>query len=370
MSTEDKNIPYKNCLNCGEELHGMYCHKCGQYASPPVPKIKNFLAEYATTAMVWDTKLVPTLWNLIRRPGFLTKQYMSGKFNSYEHPLKLNLFFIFVFFTLFALLNNRIFLSISDKTSKGTPIFIIYAIEDENNEELYVKIKESEKDTIKLETSTKLISLYSDFIIPIDSVKANVNDTYHTYLCIVPTLFIDEHILKADNNGTYSFIDHEDQLSEYMYDIVFEQSMINNNKILWIKTFHFLASYFPLIFLLTTPIFAMAVNLMNIKKKIKKIWTYVFSLHYTAFVSLLILIIFIILMIAGYNTNLLWVLPVITTPYLTIAIKNVYDKDSWIKSFIKGIAINILYIIIASIALFIIMILMVILYQDEFNLNV
>lgn len=368
MSTEDKKAPYKNCLNCGEELHGMYCHKCGQYASEPIPKIKNFLAEYATTALVWDTKLVPTLWNLIRRPGFLTKQYMAGKFNSYEHPLKLNLFFIFLFITLFALLNNnnKINNTLDNFISKDFPTFILLAIED--NDDFYAKIKESEKDTIKLETSTKVISLYSDFIIPIDSIKANDNDAYHTYLCIVPTLFIDENILISDNTGSYTFADNEYDLSEYTYNIIFEQYDFNTLRIVWVSMIHIISNYFPLIFLLTTPLFAMAVNLLNIRKRKEKIWTYVFSLHYTAFVSLLLLTACIISLVAGYNTNMMRILLAIITIYLTIAIKNVYDNDSWIKSFFKGIATNILYIIIAATALFIIITLTFFLYEEQFNL--
>lgn len=34
-NAEDKDkleLPYEHCLNCGEKLNGIYCHKCGQKA--------------------------------------------------------------------------------------------------------------------------------------------------------------------------------------------------------------------------------------------------------------------------------------------------------------------------------------------------
>ena len=90
---QQSDAPYKHCLNCGTELTGAYCHACGQEASNPTPSIKSFIMEYVVNAFMWDSKLLETLWLLVRRPGYLTREFVSGKFISYMHPLKLNMFF-------------------------------------------------------------------------------------------------------------------------------------------------------------------------------------------------------------------------------------------------------------------------------------
>ena len=79
--------PYRNCLNCGADLQGMYCHKCGQQASSPTPKVGEFILEYLNNAYIWDPKFFLTIWNLVRRPGFLTNEFNAGRFVAYEHPL-------------------------------------------------------------------------------------------------------------------------------------------------------------------------------------------------------------------------------------------------------------------------------------------
>ena len=91
------NMPYKYCLNCGTELSGRYCHSCGQQAINPNPTVRGFIMEYLYNAFMWDPKFFQTIYTLIRRPGHLTNEYLSGRVISYEHPLKLNMFKLFIF---------------------------------------------------------------------------------------------------------------------------------------------------------------------------------------------------------------------------------------------------------------------------------
>ena len=92
-----ENADVKLCLNCGTELNGEFCHNCGQKANNSNSTIKGFVLEYLNNAFLWDTNQVRTIWQLMRRPGFLTKEFIAGKYVSYVHPLKLNMFILFVF---------------------------------------------------------------------------------------------------------------------------------------------------------------------------------------------------------------------------------------------------------------------------------
>ena len=100
-------LPYEHCLNCGEKLNGMYCHKCGQKAADTNLNVWGFVMEYLYNAFMWDPKFLKTLWLLVRRPGILTKEFLSGKYVSQVHPLKLNMFMLFVFITMFMFFSGK-----------------------------------------------------------------------------------------------------------------------------------------------------------------------------------------------------------------------------------------------------------------------
>lgn len=84
--------PYTHCKNCGEELHGMYCSKCGQYATeanrPFMESVKLYLEHHYGL----DHKLGSTLRYLFLKPGFLAREYMEGHIERHVHPFKLYFF--------------------------------------------------------------------------------------------------------------------------------------------------------------------------------------------------------------------------------------------------------------------------------------
>lgn len=96
-------VPYRYCRNCGTELQGPYCHHCGQQAWDLNNSFGSFIAEYFSNAWQLDRKILPTAWQLFRRPGFLTNEFLDGKINSYVHPLKMNMFLLVVVVAVFAL---------------------------------------------------------------------------------------------------------------------------------------------------------------------------------------------------------------------------------------------------------------------------
>ncbi|MGM9737737.1 MAG: DUF3667 domain-containing protein [Candidatus Cryptobacteroides sp.] len=97
------SIPYKYCKNCGAELVGPYCHQCGQQAQNLGQSFGSFIMEYFSNAYQFDRKIFPTVWQLFRRPGFLTEEFLAGKINSYVHPLKMNMFLLVVVVAVFVL---------------------------------------------------------------------------------------------------------------------------------------------------------------------------------------------------------------------------------------------------------------------------
>src|SRR5258706_4584769 len=78
----------KACLNCGAELRGEYCSRCGQKDGPSHEPFKELVAEVFSGLFHFDSKFFRTLSPLLFKPGFLTNEYTSGKRAHYVHPIR------------------------------------------------------------------------------------------------------------------------------------------------------------------------------------------------------------------------------------------------------------------------------------------
>ncbi len=107
--TRSKYIPpYVHCQNCGTKLEGMYCHNCGQYAHDNSQPFWKYVWQYFENVYQFDYKIPVTIWQLFRRPGFLTNEFNAGKIVSYMHPMKLNMFILVVFFTIVVFMGEKV----------------------------------------------------------------------------------------------------------------------------------------------------------------------------------------------------------------------------------------------------------------------
>ncbi len=88
----------KNCLNCGAEVQGRYCHICGQENIETKETIWDLLTHFVYDITHFDGKFFTTLRYLIFRPGFLSQEYWRGRRASYLHPVRLYVFSSALFF--------------------------------------------------------------------------------------------------------------------------------------------------------------------------------------------------------------------------------------------------------------------------------
>jgi hypothetical protein len=89
------------CANCHATLTGEYCAACGQRHEPHVHTVAHFASEALESVSHADSRLWRTLWYLLARPGFLTKEFFAGRRVSYLPPFRLYLVLSVIFF-LFA----------------------------------------------------------------------------------------------------------------------------------------------------------------------------------------------------------------------------------------------------------------------------
>ena len=91
----------KNCLNCGATVMGRYCHVCGQENVKPKESFWHLVTHFFNDVTHFDGKFFTTLKDLLLKPGFLSKEYMIGRRNSYLNPVRMYVFTSAIFFLLF-----------------------------------------------------------------------------------------------------------------------------------------------------------------------------------------------------------------------------------------------------------------------------
>ena len=339
------NIPYKHCLNCGTELDGMYCYVCGQRATSKTPTVGGFILEYINNAFIWDSQCVQTIWKLIRRPGYLTNEYLSGKFTSQEHPLKLNMFLLFVTITLFAIFSSpeKMTDSVNSVMSDEKAHITVEVQYLKNDEELYTKLQASPRDTVQLLAPLDLAEKFPEIFTNLETIEDTQNQGLDKWTAVIPQTLIEEEIIVPDDNGYYQFNIKED---------------LDLFKAVMTKMVDLINQYFPMLALFTAPFLAMSLNFVQRKSRLPRINHFIFALHYMALLELLMLFIFILYLTVEPSIRLLkWIIYIGSCTYLTIAFRNVYGTRTWIKAIAKALFTGLIYMIISiSILLAILMV--------------
>ena len=91
----------KNCLNCNAEVHGRFCHNCGQENIETKETVWHLITHFFQDITHFDGKFFSTLKYLFTKPGFLSKEYMIGRRASYVNPIRMYVFTSAFFFLIF-----------------------------------------------------------------------------------------------------------------------------------------------------------------------------------------------------------------------------------------------------------------------------
>jgi hypothetical protein len=93
------------CLNCGTELAGDYCHSCGQRGHVH-RTLSAFWHDLLHGVLHFEGKIWRTLPLLAWRPGELTRRYIEGERARFVSPVALFLFSVFLMFAIFGALGS------------------------------------------------------------------------------------------------------------------------------------------------------------------------------------------------------------------------------------------------------------------------
>ncbi|MEM8733262.1 MAG: DUF3667 domain-containing protein [Planctomycetota bacterium] len=106
----------RRCLNCESELcqESRYCKHCGQKVGPRRSSVRELATEFLHSISQVDGKFLLTLRHLLLNPGFLTRQYLSGKKARYLRPITITTLLAGIFFLLLESNASRVPASFSD----------------------------------------------------------------------------------------------------------------------------------------------------------------------------------------------------------------------------------------------------------------
>jgi hypothetical protein len=345
-------IPYSNCYNCGAELHGMYCHACGQHATSKTPSVGTFIYEYLNTAFIWDSQCLRTIWRLVSRPGQLTREFMEGKFISQENPLKLNMFLLFVFITMFMLFSgmekaNKTIDTFTESDMAYPTLQLQFLREDS---QFLKSVYQSPRDTVQMYAPLNILEDHSDIIHRVQIIEDTHGVRPDRWTADVPTVLIRDSVIVQNADGYYVFNRDDEVVSDNF--VIFKEVAV--------KMIDIVKTYLPLIVLFTTPFLAISLALIHYKKKLPLIHHFIFSLHYTAFLEILILLVYVIHLLFSPSLDVLQALVQIGCAiYLIISIRKVYG-NGWIMSIIKSLLVYLFYMTTCIIIFFVIFIIAII----------
>src|SRR5690349_11551457 len=97
----------RNCLNCGTELEGEFCHACGQRAHVH-RSLSAFFHDLLHGVFHFEGRIWNTLPMLVWKPGELTRSYIDGKRTRFISPIALFLFSVFLMFGVMGLTGHSV----------------------------------------------------------------------------------------------------------------------------------------------------------------------------------------------------------------------------------------------------------------------
>ncbi len=343
------------CMNCGHplDISDRYCPNCSQPNTTKKVSIKDFLDEYFSNAISYDSRLFRTLSAMILRPGTISKDYVEGKRMRYTNPFRFMLSLAIIYFLLAGLSGNFSDLDRYGENSNLISFNNLNALDlalDENQAER----QEAEKVLDSLQIREKISSLghRRDSVILADPgayfqtipnqaggmiERLGMKYNYFTTLFQKDSLntfqeAIDRYRVASSMENKMAFNMAQSTLRVMRQPGSFVNDLIAK---LPFATFFFL------------PIFALFIVLVYIRKKYTYTDNLIFSFHNQSLLFILLIVSFLI--DAVFEVDTAWIALTVFSVYLYQAMRNFYGQSHF-KTILKYLFLNAIFFILAGIA--------------------
>jgi hypothetical protein len=119
----------RTCANCGASVPTKFCGRCGQRAEHEIHSIWHFTQEATEDLTHADSRLWSTMFALLFKPGFLTREFLAGRRVRYLPPLRLYLVLSVLFFV--SISGHHDPRAIALKEHNGTKTFAVVSPTDD-----------------------------------------------------------------------------------------------------------------------------------------------------------------------------------------------------------------------------------------------
>ena len=359
-SNSKKNPPgqdFRTCPNCYYPLprFGQYCSHCGQKYTDGKVTIRELIGDFFSNTLNLDAKIWRTLGALFV-PGKLTIAFFQGHQQRYIRPMRL--FFVFAL----------------------VAIATISFLESEFTEEFFLDVGDNFSSDIH----------YRQFLEKLDSntllVKTQFDTAYHPPLDSLSLLMfqnVEDSLdigVRLDWTGEEDFIsgfkiDKKD-IATLPIDSLFSHYQVTS---FWDKLIlrqnirlreqgenlgNFILNQTVWMLLVMMPILALFLKLFYVRRSFYYVEHLIFSFHTHAFVFLMLVVLLVLDSIPSFTEqiNTIWGVGLLTMEiYFFMALRRVY-KQSRVKTFLKFLVLNILYLITFFTALLITILLAALFY--------
>lgn len=375
------------CGNCGTELLGETCYRCGQPTKGLVRQFSSIMGDFLDTVLNIDSRVFRTIGPLIFKPGFLTQEYFSGRRIRFVSPVRL-FFFLAVLTFLFAQF------SLPDDMGSGSKDGVVQVNGVESGkidraktvEEVEKIRKQALVELDEAKSETKNIPMVGAAL---EQTKNEVNKKADERIAELtkgkpPAKTAKPTSPRALPDGTNVHVEQEGHIS---FNGAVWDAKENPIKVSWLPDsinqwlnglaqraenngkrvdkdpkviIEAVLSSLPMTLFLMLPVFAVLLKLMFILKRRLYMEHLIVALHSHAFLMLAIFILILFNNVSEWVGSTSWLLTpinILTTLlwiwmpiYLFLMQKRVYQQG-WILTFIKYAIIGNLYMILLTIAL-------------------
>jgi uncharacterized membrane protein len=368
-----QRTPITHCENCGAELQGHWCAKCGQPAIDYRRSFRHVIADLLNEFLNWDSKFFATIGLLLVRPWKLTNQFLAGHRVRYVHPLRLYLLAsILFFFAATYGIKSAHFQPIDVSPSALAEIRgdlerdnVTPEVRDKieqalGGEPISPKKRAALEEQLKNENLPKVardaIQQRLEYGDPPSDARAKLEDAMKGLTPDVRTK-VEESLRKAQDKAIIFEADKEDKpnnLGKWFEARAKEKMGEHGTKMgLFIST---LVSNLPYMMLCCIPLFAFVLKVLYLRRRIFYIDHLIYALHIHTFAYVGIVLIVLATIglnnvasgpIAGWIIALLWIAFMVQ---IFLSIRRVY-RQGWFISILKFLFGGFVYLIVLVAAL-------------------
>ena len=337
-----------NCLNCGAIVNGRFCSFCGQENIEPKQNFWGLVTHFIYDVFHFDGKFFDTLRYLLFKPGFVPKEYIKGKRQSYLDPVRMYLFTSAVFFLIFfSIANPGEAINISSQQQLNR--MERYNFVSEANK----KLNESPGDSL-LHKQINLVLDTSYSVYLLKDSTGNITDTSF------PITYRGTNYLLRGKKNRYTFNSSSGWLGKLALEkwTVFKEKYGDDQNSIVKELIRSFLHKLPYILFVSLPFFALLLKLLYIRRKEFYYSDHaIFTLYHYIFSFLILLLFFIINKVEelsgwGFLSTLGLLIFFSGGVYLLVAMKRFYGQ-SWKKTVSKFFILNFLGVMIMALLMFV-----------------